>query len=178
MSLALQLLSAFLAMLGGLLISADFLGTERLNQAEDGIRQRIRAFADRASDFYGSSHGIAVTLWGRIGAILFVAITVVLYLLQLLWRPFPWLLLFVIFVAAFTGAALLRDRWPGLLFFVFLPLLGALYVIESLIEISVAFPIVRLHNWAARTGIPYLLKLLGALFVVLAFVTYASSYFF
>jgi hypothetical protein len=177
-STVLQLISAFLAMLGGLMISAYFIGKERLYRADRRIRRRLRDMAFRAWDYYTSIQGIAVVLWGRIGIALLVSLIVALFLVHTSWYPLrvSWLVVGVGIIC--LSGFLLRDLMPGVSFFLLLPLLGLIYFIASTIEVMFLFPVLRVNAWADRARIPYLVKLVGAACVVVSFTLYAVSYLF
>jgi hypothetical protein len=177
-STVLQLISAFLAMLGGLMISADFIGKERLDEADGRIRRWLRDMAFRAWDYYTSMEGLAVVIWGRIGVALLVSLIVVLFLVHTFWFPLRASWLVVGFGVICLSGFLLRDLMPGVSFFLLLPLLGLAYFAASTVEAMFLFPLLRVNAWADCARIPYLVKLVGAACVVVSFTLYAVSYFF
>jgi len=175
---ALQLISAFLAMLGGLLISADFIGKERLDEADGHIRKKLRNMAFRAWDHYTSMVGMGFVLWGRIGLAILVSLLAGLFLVHTLWLPLRVSWVLVGFGVIYLSGRMLDDLMPCVSFFLLLPMLGLFYLVVSTIETVFIFPVLRVNAWADRTRIPYFVKLVGAACVVVSFFLYSVSYFF
>lgn len=172
----LQILAAFFAALGGLLISSDFIGTEKLNSIDSKFKTNLDDFEFTRWDSLTSIAGYGMYWWSKIGFFITVIIAVVLTVIHNLIYPLPLFYIlgiyFVLVVANITLGHKTPDWMGGVIFFLMLPMLSIPFIIEWLFIV----PVLIIKKYAKLYKIPSLIKLSGALCVVLSFMIFLLSY--
>lgn len=176
----LQLLAALLAMLGGLLLSADFIGVDRLNKADGLVTRWLTSRAFMAWDFGRQKIGMAqgFPFFGRLALVCLVVVASIGVAIYAIWGSVALWWFIIGYGACATVAFTIQES--DLLTFkivVLSPLFGLAFGLIALFELVFFFPLLRTHDWAKRMRIPSLVKLAGAGCVVLGFIAYGLSFF-
>jgi hypothetical protein len=178
----LQLLAALLAMLGGLMISADFIGVDRLNKADRLVTKWLTSRVLMAWDFDRQKYGPAqaIPILGRMALVCLVVVASIGVAIYAIWGSVALWWFIIGYGACATVAFTIQSMRSNLLtikIVVLSPLYGLAFGLIALFELVFFFPLLRTHDWAKRMRIPSLVKLAGAGCVVLGFIAYGLSFF-
>lgn len=172
MEIALQISSAFLALLGGLLISSDFLGSERLDRIEGVVRSNLKQLAFRRWDHYTSMVGYSMFYWGRIGFVSLLLLVLAFVTFHTFLVPLSLTTIAICCAIFFIAPFFICRAFPAVGFFLALPAMGLLFMLTTSAEIIFVVPVLGVHDLAERYKLPYLVKLFGAICAIIGFLLF------
>jgi hypothetical protein len=172
---ALQIFAAFLGLIGGLLISLDFIGVDRLDMIEKKTRDFVARFAFERNDYFTSMAGIGAVLWTNIAIVVTAALMLIIVLVYIFIYSLPILYILIAYVFLALIALLLRQFMPGIGFFVLMPIFAVTGLFWLVLEFGIIDPFLRFFYWAKARRFPYFVKLVGAVFAVSGFMVWLAS---
>ena len=179
-------------MLGGLMISLDFMGTDNLDKIEKSLQKHLTNYEYGLGEFLlGGSMMIIGIISNALWALLYVTILVFLYILGTYFNVFFVLAIVISYflVAAATIIVHRRERnnyntkWDKVVLIILFPILGVwftfclvLYMVIYAFTVILLGPVFAVNHLREKHNIPYIVKLIGVFFVASAFIVFACSH--